>query len=179
MIDRFENFDATLNENNKSALRKLFSFMEKDHEVRVAIEKAISQAGNDVIQAFLYDLSNDSTLKDYNNSKNRARGIISKEKKSEAIKAARDAKMELIAKEKEKREKVEKVLSKKLGADNYRLLNKKIPREDLYMIHDLIQTKRTGATTLSADKIEIIKNLSKFDVKDEDINNVINIIQKK
>lgn len=182
MIENFNSFgsNSSLNENEQQSIGKLKNFIEKDNEVRVAIQAAIAKAGKDLIHMFLYDLSDDSDLKDYNNTKNRARSIIAKSKKRDAEKSAREAKIELVEKEREKRAEVERVLSKKLGADNYRLLSKKLHQKDLYIVYDIVNLKRNKSnnTKLPASKIELLKSLSKFDIKDEDIENIINIIQK-
>lgn len=176
VIENFEEFN-TPSDDQKSSLRKLFSFIEKDHEVRVAIEAAIEQAGKDVIHAFLYDLSDDSDIKDYNNTKNRTRAIIGKNKKREAEKEASEIKIQMLKKQQEKSGNVKAQMIKKIGEENYKVLSKKLKLSEMEIVLNIISTNSKQITKLPSSKIEIIKSLSKADIQEEDILNVVKIIK--
>jgi hypothetical protein len=176
MIDNFNEFkkSSSINENDKKSMKKLFKYIENDEEVKNGILGAIQKAGKDIIHAFLYDLSDDSSFKDYNNSKNRARKIIARNKEREA----EELKKELI---KNKKEEVEKNLIKQLGMANYKTLSRSLRKDELIALYDIVKKKpkTKGPTKASADDIEIIKHFSKSEIESDDVDKVIDLIKKR
>ena len=172
MIQEFEKYD-NINEGFFGSIRKLFSFIKKDSEVKDAIKTAVEEAGKDAVHLFLYDLSKDSDLKEYNNTKNKHRKNIERTKRIEDRNKSRKQKAEDAKKLRKVREEEAKKYNtvkddlKSLVGNvyNVKILDRGLDRSHLYKLHDVLTNKKNKRR--SKAELEIIEDFSKSIALDE------------